>query len=521
MSQVPTSKKFDVLIVGSGAGGGAVASRLAALTRQGARVGMLESGPRYEARHNTGDEVDMASRYYYSLGAFQTSSQDVALAFANVVGGSTAVYTGTSLRAPAHVFERWGVPGISRAELDPRYENFERQNGVHFTPPDRINLNNQFFKAGCEKLGWHLEQFPVNTRGCRGRAVCNLGCPGGAKQGTARVQIPQAEQQGLEVFPHCRVLRISGNKVVIRVAPPPPPISLATQSARSLSGMGDTQVPVPPWSPGVHELTAEKIVVAAGAVHSPALLQRSLGREKLPALGAYFTCHPALILAGRHAQPLDSLSGHPKCYYSEEFAASERFLLESCMYYPFTLSKNLAGFGPDLDRMMNRMTHLQMILALAIDDALAHNRVESKGDDDAVVHYKLTEKTIQSLTASMRAAAKIFFAAGAEEVHAPAGKTFTISRKDASRVDELIERKYFKRGKLSVSAAHLMGGCRMGDNPRSSVTDSWGKVHGYDHIYVADASLFPAAAEINPYLTVMALADRVGEGILRTMGVAL
>jgi choline dehydrogenase-like flavoprotein len=62
-----------------------------------------------------------------------------------------------------------------------------------------------------------------------------------------------------------------------------------------------------------------------------------------------------------------------------------------------------------------------------------------------------------------------------------------------------------------------MGGCRMGEDPRTSVTDTWGRVHGHKDLYVADASLFPAASEVNPYLTIMALADRVAEGIGRDL----
>ena len=58
----------------------------------------------------------------------------------------------------------------------------------------------------------------------------------------------------------------------------------------------------------------------------------------------------------------------------------------------------------------------------------------------------------------------------------------------------------------------------MGTDPKTSVCDSWGKVHGFEHLYVADASLFPDSAEVNPYLTIMALADRVAEGIRRDLG---
>ncbi|OYV62800.1 MAG: hypothetical protein B7Z72_14840, partial [Gemmatimonadetes bacterium 21-71-4] len=89
-----------------------------------------------------------------------------------------------------------------------------------------------------------------------------------------------------------------------------------------------------------------------------------------------------------------------------------------------------------------------------------------------------------------------------------------LSERVAARVDELIAAKHFLPGKVSVSTAHLMGGCAMGAaGDRSSVTDAWGRVHGMPWLRVADSSLFPDSLEINPYLTIMALADRVAEGI--------
>ena len=85
-------------------------------------------------------------------------------------------------------------------------------------------------------------------------------------------------------------------------------------------------------------------------------------------------------------------------------------------------------------------------------------------------------------------------------------------------IDERIQGKYFLPGTVSVSAAHLMGGACMGGSARDSVTDAWGRVHGIPWLRVADASLFPDSLEINPYLTIMALADRVAEGVLEDVG---
>jgi choline dehydrogenase-like flavoprotein len=90
-----------------------------------------------------------------------------------------------------------------------------------------------------------------------------------------------------------------------------------------------------------------------------------------------------------------------------------------------------------------------------------------------------------------------------------------LERSDANQIDRRITARNFLLGSVSVSAAHLMGGAGMGSSVEDSVTDSWGRVHGYPWLRVADASLFPDALEINPYLTIMALADRVAEGIRR------
>jgi choline dehydrogenase-like flavoprotein len=121
---------------------------------------------------------------------------------------------------------------------------------------------------------------------------------------------------------------------------------------------------------------------------------------------------------------------------------------------------------------------------------------------------------VDSLTRATRAAARIFFAAGAKRVHAPLAVPPLLEREDQRRLDARILPRHFLPGTVSVSAAHLMGGAGMGRDPENSVTDAWGRVHGLPWLRIADASLFPDSLEINPYLTIMALADRVAEGIL-------
>lgn len=119
--------------------------------------------------------------------------------------------------------------------------------------------------------------------------------------------------------------------------------------------------------------------------------------------------------------------------------------------------------------------------------------------------------------AGTRASARIFFAAGAERVLAPLADPPVLERDAAGRLDERITAAHWMPGRISISAAHLMGGCGMGSAAADSVTDAWGVVHELPWLRVADASLFPDALEINPYVTIMALADRVAEGVRRDL----
>ncbi len=489
----------DVVIVGSGAGGGTVAKELAPLCRDGRRVVVLEWGAKLREEEYTGREVEMAGKLYFDSGGMLTRDRAMTLAMGRAYGGSTVVYTGTSLVIPLDVVRRWDVPGLDGDDLQRRSRKYLAENSVHLLSDDLINDNNRLFRVGCERLGYRVEQFPLNLQGCRSSSLCNLGCPNGAKQGTHQVQLPAAERAGVEVVTNCRVERIEERSVV------------ATVSERDYGAPS-------PWQPGRHRVRAKVVVVCGGAVHSSALLLRSGFGRTLPALGRYLTTHPALILVGEHPEPITNFVGHPKSYYSDEFWHSHRFLLETCMYFPFTTAKNLIGFGSEHSELMRAFGSLQMILVLALDPAAADNRVLVDRDGEPVVDYTLSDEVLDSLHESMKASARIFFAAGARRIHAPAGKRFFITADEADRVDELIPRDGVQPGRISITSAHLMGGCRMGGDPGDSVTDSLGRVHGVPWLFVADSALFPRCSEVNPYVTVMALADRVAEGVRASAG---
>jgi choline dehydrogenase-like flavoprotein len=490
-------RSYDIVIIGSGAGGGTVAQELSSLCRDGVRIVVLEKGPKLRDEEFTGREVEMAKALYEDGGGFLTAEQTMTLAFGSAYGGSTVVYTGTSLFPPERVLRRWNVPELTFADVEQRARKYVAENNVHLLEESLLNQNNRLFVEGCRQLGYRVQQFPVNLKGCRGSSLCNLGCPNQAKQGTNRVQLPRAERNGVEVVTRCEVQRIEGKKISARV----------TEKTAGNKGEPST------WETGDYQIDAKIVVLCAGAVNSPALLLRSGFGRGLPRLGRGFTCHPAFIMVAEHSRPITNAVGHPKSFYLDQFAEGDHFLLETCMYFPFVTAKAMVGFGEEHGRFMRAFPRLQMILVLACDEVDEHNRVTIDREGRPIVHYRFTPEVIHGLVQGAITSAKISFAAGAVRAHVPVAHSPTIESADQERLDQIAGNPDFKLGKLSISAAHLQGGCAMGSTPEDSVTDSYGRVHGVPWLYVADSSLFPNSLEINPYLTIMALADRAAEGI--------
>ncbi|HEX7025292.1 MAG TPA: GMC oxidoreductase [Gemmatimonadales bacterium] len=490
-------ERCEVAIVGSGAGGGTMAQALGPLAEAGKRVLVLERGPRFRDDEFTGRELEMAASLYAEEGGFLTADGTMTLAFARGYGGSTLVYTGTSLAAPERVILGWKVPGIEHGDLAARTRKYMEQNNVHPLEPALINDNNRLFVEGAARAGFHAEQFPLNLRGCRGSSLCNLGCPNAAKQGTNRVQLPAAERMGVEIVTRAEVTRLSARALDVLVTP------------RPAGGKGaDSE-----WAPGEYRIEAERIVLAGGVMGTVPLLLSS-GLPGLPRrIGEGFTCHPAHILVGEHPAPISNDVGHPKSWFVDR-GAEEGYVLETCMYFPFITAKNLTGFGAPHSALMRAFPRLQMILVLACDRAADGNRITVDRHGEPVVHYRFTPRVIESMVRATRASARIFFAAGALRVHAPSADPPLVQASEAATLDRRIHRRHFRTGSISISAAHLMGGAGMGGSAADSVTDAWGMVHGHPWLRVADASLFPDALQINPYLTIMALADRVAEGVL-------
>jgi choline dehydrogenase-like flavoprotein len=495
---------YDVVIIGSGAGGGTAAD---VITREApdADVLLLEGGPLWKHERFNERERDMA-RLYFSRGAKFSKQMNVGVAAANAVGGSTLVYTGVSFRPPGDVIDTWrtrfGLSFLTDDFVASTLDSIEDDLNVHALPRDWDNDNNRLFKEGCEALGLPAKRLKINVRDCEELGFCNLGCRVGAKQGTLEVQLPRAQERGLQLVHNAWVDRITRRAVHFTVRPPKP----------------RTEPNVVPK--GEHTVTADQIVVAAGALNTPALLLRSrddLGLRN-DALGRYLTLHPAYNVNAIYPEEITNYRGFPKTWYVDAFSESEGYYLETSFYFPGVTAKNQPHFGAVHERFMRRYRQMMSILILAHDAPQPSNRITIDSAGRPVIDYTVAPAVKVSLVKALRRSARIFFAAGCDEMMLPGSQKTVLTPADEPSLETLITENSLSFHQSPLSSAHPQGGARMAADSAEAVVTPEGHLHGVDTVFVADASLFPTSSKVNPYETVMLLATHVGQQVAKRIG---
>src|SRR6266498_3725093 len=201
----------DVVVVGSGAGGGVVAAELAAA---GADVIVLEKGG-YAAEADFHHQEAESTRDLYLYGlTIATSDLGVRIVAGSTLGGGTVVNYTTSFKTPPHVLADWAkvsgsdvfVSGEVEASLDAVAERLGVTTGESL-PGKR----DQLMESGLRKLRWHVDVLPRDVRGCAQDAACGwcgFGCRLGAKQSTMRTYLEDAARHGARLVVGADVRRV-------------------------------------------------------------------------------------------------------------------------------------------------------------------------------------------------------------------------------------------------------------------------------------------------------------------------
>jgi choline dehydrogenase-like flavoprotein len=491
----------DVVIVGSGAGGGVVAGELAA---RGLDVVVLEKGGHYDAGDFTHYEGEMLSRLYDAGGLLTSEDLGLVILQGSCLGGGTVVNYATSFRTPGSVREQWsrehGLPHFTTSEFTRALDAVSHRLGVT-TDQSRPGARDQVLLDGLEALDWHRAPLPRDVRGCPQDdecGYCGYGCRREAKQSTLVTYLRDAFERGARIVVGARVRRVR----------------TAQGRAAGVEAFVHHPQGARPYTLTVH---AKAVVVAAGAVHAPALLRRS--GVRLPALGNHLALHPATAVFGLMDHETHPWTGTLQSHYSDQFADLDGgygFRFETAPLHP-----SLFALGVPWESATQHAEVMTRLARTALVGVLLRDRdggtVRLDGDGHAVVSHRLSPYDTRHLRRGLVEAARVLEAAGAREIWSTHSR-WTAYRPDATgaaraRWLEAMDRCGYGPNQLLLSSFHQMASCRMGTSPAASVVNPEHEVWGVPGLAVADASTFPSSSGVNPMLTIMAIAHRAAAAV--------
>ncbi|HXD17537.1 MAG TPA: GMC family oxidoreductase [Vicinamibacterales bacterium] len=515
----------DILIVGSGAAGGVLAATLSELTSR--RIILVEKGGHYTSAFFNQREWDM-NVLYADRGARSTTDGAVPIRGGECVGGGTTVNYALAFDPVAAVWDRWkrergltgfsfdrsaddyGVAGLNMASC---LAEVRARLHVEEVSDAAVNDNNRLLERGCRALGLSSKRFSLNMRDCLGCGFCTEGCAYDRKQGTLVTYVPDAIGRGVRLIHHCDVQRLDFER---RAG--------GLQAVGAHAHVRETEAGSQPNSiePGDLQIRAQLVIVCAGSIESPVLLQRSGHPDPHGVVGRGLILHPGLPIVGIMDAPLTNYRGITGSIYSDHFYSSHGFYYECLFGHPVYGSVVLPFVGGDHFDLMRQYPRIAGFGVMLVDTASRANRVEwHPPTGQRRILYQLSEGDRDRLRFAARTGVEIMFAAGAREVLLPSSETIgPLPTPRFRRAEEAIHcaSLTFAPHQTTLSSSHCQATLKMGEDPATSVVDSRGRSHHVRDLVVCDSSVFPESCGANPMLSIMTLARYQGRRIAAELG---
>ncbi|OGX82925.1 FAD-dependent oxidoreductase [Hymenobacter glacialis] len=500
-----TGYDCDVLVIGSGAGGGVVAGELA---QAGYNVLVLEKGPYCHGCDFTQREVDMLGKLYDAKGTLSTQDGSIGILAGSCLGGGTTVNWAGAFRTPDYVLQEWArehdAPHFTTPEFKESINAVARIIGVN-TNYTRHNGQNQALWDGSTRLGQEVKLIPRNEKGLtdsdshfRSLGYTSLGDAHGIKQGTLNTYLLTAFEHGARILADTKVDRVT----------------IANGHATGAEAVHTTA----DGRPVCITVRARRVVVAGGAIQTPALLLRS--GLKHPHLGRHLHLHPTVVVGARYPHPMNSWHGPSMSVVNDNFTmlhgTNFGAKLETPPTHPGLLSMVLPWLsGRQHHELLRDASHLGSFIVLTRDRDGGRVSIDNQGA--ALIDYTLSDFDRANMLEGVRAAAQIHVAAGATEVYLPHGTLPTLHAQNGvlqnpELLDELPHLSW-KANQFGLYSAHQMSTCRMGGDAATHPLKLNGETVEVQGLFVADGAAFPACSGVNPMLTIMALAHFTAQGM--------
>ncbi|KAF0698391.1 Aste57867_10993 [Aphanomyces stellatus] len=497
----------DVVVVGSGAGGGVVAAELA---QAGHRVLVLEKASYFHPADADFNEVESYANLFEAAGLTATEDGSVTMLAGSAFGGGTYSNWSGALRLPDSVCHEWAttleLPHFGTSAFLHAMDVVCKRGGVS-AEYIQHNSANQLLVDGCKQLNFPVQDIPQNTNGhVHACGYCTLGCPYGEKQGSHMTWLKDAADAGAKFIDGCHVDRVTYDD---------------TKRVTGVVGMVlHGKVPL--------IVKAKTVVSACGGINTPALLLRS--GLKNPNIGRNLRLHPATVAYGhvpqREMKAWEGSIMTAKCSLLKNINGNGYGALLEVL-------PSLVGMTAGLVPWRNNADHHRLVMQIprtspcyAITrDLDSTGRVTTDAQGQARMHYQLGPKDAVALTEGLVACAKVLLSQGAVEIntthHALPPLKLTAPEELANPIECDAAQRWFTQlhtlgvvqNSLALFSGHQMGSCRMGATPHAGAVDPEGESWEVQGLYVADASLFPTASGVNPMITTCAMAYSVAQNI--------
>ena len=484
--------RADVVIIGSGPGGSAVAKVLA---EAGLKVVVVESGPK---QSNFRPNYAHTARYHMqeSGSMITRGSTMFPIAAGKGVGGSTLINSALSFRAPDNILDQWATD-LQRDEWSAKsmnvvYDEIAQLIGVATTPSSISGKNNDLIVRGIKKLGWDGGLAPRSTPGCIGCGICYFGCPSHGKASSNLTLLPLACRHDCLIQAEVEV-----TNVIVR-------------NGRAVGIEGIAIDPETKERKGTLRVDAGVVFSAAGAIGTPKLLHFSnLASQLGSKLGEGLHVHPGNTLIGICDEKIEMWKGATQGAYCHP--PDLPGVLPHTFSAPPEACLLAAGYiGSRFQEGLALLPYMCGMLVMVSDKGTG--RVSSYSDGRAKIEYEFHPGDVDRIKKGLVAVAKILFAGGAKQLMGP------IHNLSPSYSVEELEQKLAPKPiqDFTLYAAHPMSSCRMSTSIETGVIKPNGETHGIKNLYIADASTFPTSLGVNPQLSTYAAATQIARMFLDT-----